>query len=677
MTTRSDDSLEMIDIKGLLGMFPNKTSFLRFKNEDPQLADQSIPAILEYAYKYNFIDNIREEAFLRFLDNKESPERYSPLSNLDFDELIETVRPPLSTNQLVNKLATIAEQFNMPKVQASMLTRLKQDFNINTNRKRAVLRTLAYWIASKRPQYEWNYEKFFDLHTSAVSNINGTMKNEGVVLLIDIQSRGGIVESREVKWMRDELACCINDLNLFSKLTRKGIRDESATSISIRLPAEKGMISETKLYSKAISHALTVAHQMSVRWLLSEHSTSQKTAVIYMHAGLFSEANIIFHTLTRTRLDSDPKIILTDFAYLCSRFAEIKAVFQRRRLSEAEANPLVRNVWSLEYFWSYTYYEFIPQLLDKDMLPAGREAYMRFKAQLFAPEQSGETQFKALNLITRKNQETLLLLEIAKVLLFRNMFNESDHILSQILLIHPDNVIARTMRLGIYLNMGLRSKGSEASEMCFNRAQAEGVYLTTQCEPNEEIWCEIGLIYYNRAVHYLRIMRKTYLNDNTQQHPVYNKGNIIDHLVKAEEAFFKGLAISTRGKDGRCLFHSTYSRCIRKSLMLNDDLLKKGKKYAFEDTQNIYKKTALEYFAMFGMVDIRVADELIPEDPQLIPDMDAQILLNIILMMTTQYDNSISSSSYLPNVIFSYCLFFWDFSPILTIGVLNPTSPHF
>ncbi len=616
--------------------------------------------IIDYAYKNDILEDKTPVAFVNFLRNSSKDDKYSPLEELSFKDVVESVREPLSVNSLVEKLEIISERLGMPKVHASMITRLKQDFNPNTAKKRAALRILSYWISKNRPQFEWNYEKFLELPQSTSRDRDNVKEMEGVVMTIDIQGRGDTVEPGAVQWLKKTLPICINDLKLYKHIDKSNIYADSTTSLTLRLPKKTGLLGEPRVYNQAIRDSLAIAHQMAVKWLLSGYSSQQRVIIIAIYAGSFFDAKIFLRPLLEARLSEDPTILLTDFAYLCSRVAEVKVVF-KRHLDFGSAKNI--NAWSVKYFWSYTYYDFIPDLLEEKMLPTNRQSYEQFKQELYFPDESKQHTFQALSIMHRFPQNALLQLEIAKVLVARRMFYEADTILSQILLIHPYYVIARIIRMMIYLSLAIEQQDFAASETCFERAITEGNYIVSYYNNDEEVWCEIGLVYYGRALKYLRSIRAGEVQDETQ----VTESNVFEFLRKAEEAFTKGMTVSATGKDNRSIFWLVYTQSLIKLLLNDRELFQKNSRETFDDVQNIYKQVGLQFFSVLGWVPSNVVKIAQTNALDRLPDLVARKILEQLLSLMNVYENSVLARNYLPNIKYAFCCFIWDFAPKLTI----------
>lgn len=652
-------------MEALLGAFPSARSFLEFERDDRPISEQAIPCIIQYAFEEGIIEKKHRKAFLQFLTRHGKTDEDLPPEGVSFNDVIDTITKQHSVNTLIWWLEAITEKFSMPKVQASMITRLKKDFNPNTTKKRSVLRILAFWLGKTHPWLDWNYERLRQLPRCIVQDTSPVNEQEGVVIAFNLQGRGDIVEPKAVQWVKDELPKCIEDLKLSDHITRRNIEVSSVASVTLKLPKKRGSTGEPRLYSQAIRESLALAHQMSVRWLLSEHSSQQRILVIAIYAGAFSDASLFLQHLLKVQLPGDPTILLTDFAYLCTEVADVKMMFERHaEQSEIGSGHPIR-VWSLSYVWSCGNYEFIPELLEERMLPTTEHAYQKFYQELYFPNEVPQKTFGALSAMDQFPQNALLLIEIAKVLLTRRMYHEADEILANILLVHRCHVAARTLRMMLYSYIALEESDCSVSELAFNRAVAEGKFITTSCVMDEEVWCEFGLVYYRRALKYLRLLRA----GKKESLKNVKKKEVFSYLKKAEKTFLKGITISPTGKHSRSFFLLGYTQGLLELLAADDSLFSQVKRPRFEGTQNIFTHVGIRFFSFAGWIKTDVVGETEGESFRQFTDSEARNITKILLYLMSVYENSVLSRNNFPSIKYSLCCLFWDFCPVLTVGL--------
>jgi len=649
-------------IRALLSTFPSEKSFLEFKKKDQKYSQYAIPKFIKEAKNKNIIQEDSEKEFLKFIRENSKNKGVTLPESLSFGDLIEQIqlREELSITNLIGELSEKAKYFGIPEPQASMVTRLKQNFNPNTTKKKCLIRILAYWLGIKNLPFNWDYEQIIDLHKKETIE-----KKEGIVIAIKILSRGGDVVSRDaVDWLKNELSKCVDDLNLLSYINKKDIKIYSATSVCLRLSKKGGPVEEPRLYSRAIRNALAIGHQLVVRWILSDYSSQQRAIITGIFAGEFNEGDIFLRSFIESHYYKDSSILLTDYARLCAKVADVRVVFDK---SPEDINlEMGLTTWEIKYFWVYTYYDFIPLLLKKEMLPTTEQSYERFIQELYFPEEVQENEFKALSKMQQFPQNTLLLLEIAKVCLSRRMFYEADAILAKILTLDPYNVIARMIRMMVYFNIALKQTNFIETEIAFDRAIAEGVFITNHPDgaKDEEVWSEFGLIYFGIALKYTSLLRKGG-KENV-------KKIIEDYLMKAEKSFLQGMVVSPTGKDNRSLYWLLYTQALIK--LLNSEkqtLFSETKQDIFIDRDNTFKVVGIRLFSILGWLREDSMERISKNDLNWLPDAEAKNIAKILLYLIEIYENSVLARNYIPNIKYAFCCLIWDFVPKLTVGLCH------
>jgi len=522
----------------LLSMFPSVKSFKDFE-KDHAVSEQAIPFIIKHSFETGIIREETRDAFLQFLAQNENDDDCSPPENITFNEILDRITE-LSVNVLLNRhLNKICGQFNMPEIQASMLTRLKNEFNLNTDKKRGTLRIMAYWIGKEYPEKGWNYEKLCKLPPNRIPR--QTREREGVAALFNIRGNQSLVEPDEVRWIKKELWNTIVELGFGDLINKNSIETNSKTSFRLKLPKDPGLPGEPRLYRSAMRNGLAFAHQMAIRWFFSEEVNHQNGFEIVFYAGQFAEADVILPFLSNTYNSEGCSVYLTDFAYQCGKITDMKIILGKTPVQITIGAGNIMNLWMLEYFWSHRYFYLIPALLKEDMLPTGKSSQIRFHQELCFPDQS-DKKFKALALIRQFPQNSLLILEVARVLMARRMFREADMIIANILSLNPHNVLARIFRTTVYASLALKEPLLSASELSFKRAIAEGEFITAFCCDDPELWRAFGLVYFARGLKYLTALRKNDTENKTQDDI---EKNMILSFEQAETIFLKGVTSST------------------------------------------------------------------------------------------------------------------------------------
>jgi len=642
-------------IKAMLSAFPSVESFSDFKENDREISRRAIPGILKFAFNHGVIDTAEESSFLAFL------EKYAVAQNevklppgITFPDVMDKLAGNLSVNALITQLEVTAREMALPEIQASMITRLKQNFVTNTPKKRALLRILAYKLSQKYPDLNWNYDLLLQLPASPDDRISLVHETAGVTITFHLQGQGEIIFPPDVAWLKHELSECIEYLQLENHISKKVIETVGATAFNLRSPKKPGPVDEPRLYNEAIRNALAISHQMAARWLLSDFSNLQKKLIIVMHAGILSEANPVIQRILETPLAGESGIYLTDFAHLCARYASVKVGFE---LYAKHAYPLTGhtgNLWLVNHFLSYSYYDYIPCLLEGKMLPCSTEepSYEDFKRVLHFPEQAGQTMFGAIRAMHRFPQSVLLLTEIAKVLKARNMPFEADTVLGNLLLSHPFNLVARLMRMLIYSNVAQTQANFPSAKLAFERADAEGEFIVSCSQPESDIWHEIGVLNFSRALKYLQ-----YLKDKNPAHRDIKIEDVIQYLEKAQNAFMKSMTVSATGKALNSLYMFGYTLCLLQLLPVDKKSAGKDKN---AEARDVFKDVSTRVFRNIGWIrtDAASADHKL--------DKTFQNLFLTINLVIARYDNLVLCRSNIPHMKYMFALILWDFAPAIS-----------
>lgn len=655
-----------MSINSLLHAFPCVASFYDFKENDREISRRAIPGIIKYAFNHSIIETASEAAFVAFLEKYGKTDVSDKLPDgLTFSDVLNTLSGNLSVNALIAQLEVTARELSLPEVQATMITRLKKKFVINTPKKRALLRILAFKLAQKHPELNWHYDLLLQLPGVPADRLEVLQENSGVTIAFHLHGQGSIIFPADVVWLKKELSSCITYLRLEQHLHKKNIEMIGATSFNLRTAKKPGPMEEHRLYNEAIRNVMAIAHQMSARWLLSEYSTPQKKLIIIIHAGIMTEANLTIQRMLEFSLNTESGIYLTDFAHMCALYASVKAGFELYAKNSRRSTGYSGDIWSVSNFLSYSYFDYIPCLLEEKMLPRSISdpSYEDFKRTLHFPEQAGYCFFGAIKAMHRFPQSTLLLTEIAKVLRARLMPHEADAVLANLLLTNPLNMVARLMRMTIYSNIAQTQSDILSAKLSFERAEAEGNFIVNYCEPKSDIWHEIGVMHFGKCIKYLKYLREKSPSGRDK----IRKQDLLDQLAKANDAFLKNMTASATGKTLSSLYMFGYTLCL--SELLSAGIIPAGKSSNAVKTgiHRIYKNISMRIFRSIGWL----RDEHLATDNKI--EDTFQNLLITINMVIARYENLILCRSNIPFIKYTVALSLWDFTPTITPQICRMT----
>lgn len=642
--------------EALYRMFPTVDSFQNFVSEDNDDNRKIRRNLVDIAFKNKHIPDRTEHELCKLI-NTMSMTRVTPHhEKLSFSDIMDNLAQGASINTLVEWLNYLATDLGFPKIQASMITRMKQSGQFKTSRQQLLLRLIAFWTGLKRPLLPYTFQTFTESFAFALAPAHD-VDDEGVRIDFTFLQTVEIIDFQMIDWLKTELLQCIKDLNLFS-ITGSKISFYSTITASLKIHKDKGPTLEPRLYSQAIRCALVIAHQIIIRWAISSVNRKQNPMVIAIAAGKFSKLSGQIQSLLDARLSEALIVRMSDYAKLCVSVTDAKVVFHPGPLTLTIPNGDIFTLWVIKHFW-FLYYDFIPRLLDSDMLPTNDNAYDDFKNLIYFPgSESISSGNHILSAIRKFPQNDILIIETAKICLSRRMFAEANSILMTIFASDPFNPVARTLRMVIFLNMAMAQNDYTVFELYFDRAKKEGDFVLKYCKEEEEIWCEYGLLHWTRAIFILRQLRRQIITDKFRRAEL--KEILLSDLREAETCFQNGMIFSpTVNRPGFWIVHlkSLYTM-VKQDATITESL------NPIRDTSGVYASISVNFFISLGWIDPAVLT---------LTDIDKLLYhLNLFINRIEQgiytYDGSVNLRMYKPNVAYSIATVMWDFSPIMTIG---------
>lgn len=652
----SDDGI----ISGMWSMYPSWRSFRQFEQEDDEIANHATPRIMAFLKQQGVFESAERPLFEKFIRNNSSLlTPVQPAPGFNFENLLEEILGARTVKWLVEQLNRIAQDFNMPRIQESMLTRLKKDFlrnRINTAKKRSCLRILAFWIGKTQPKLGWNYDVIAGL-PDLIDQRGETEAGEGARMAFHLRGQREIIVTDDLEWLETAIKSSINDLKLFHI---EPVLVCDGTTLFLNIPRQKGRPAELQLYSQAICDSIGIAHQVVVRWALSANCGRSKKIVVAIAAGEFHQSDRLLYTLLEAKLSSKPAICLTDFAYLCARAADVKVVFAEKP-DRVHLKNSVLPVWRIRSFWTFTYFDFVPSLQNEDMPLFNSQDHKDFQAALYFKDKIKLKRFNALAAINRFPQNSMLLLEVAKVLFYKKMFQEAYMLTSKVIPFDPHHVVARTLRMLVLLNLALKQRDASLKTRFFERALAEGQFITANGSfQHEDFFCEFGLVYFAWGVQLLIDIRAD-PNKASQREQVFTL------LRQAEDRFEKGIIHSSTGVGHRSIFWLWHVRGLRMLLEKNRaDLF--NKETLLADPDDIYAAVVKEIFVLSGWI---IDDPDSGKRPQELTAYQLASFLKIVDNIFKIYDNSVLLKSYSPNIKLAFATVLFDINPFLTVKTVK------
>lgn len=660
----------------LLSVFPSVETVSDFKRNDPDVAKNTLPAFARFAHEKRLIPAGTEAAFLELI--RERGGRMAaqpPPPGFDFGDLMDKMAGDASVNHLVDaELKPIARRFGFPDAQASMISRMRKKFNPNTRAKKNLLRVLAFWLGVNRPYWGWNYETLLTLGAFQPTQPPTDLR-DGVRMAVHVAGHNDLLDPESVVWLKNEMIGSMKDLDMF--YVDAGQVVGATTTVYVNIPRTRGRQGDLTLYARALRDAVALAHQMVVRWNLSNFSGVDNRIVIALAAGPFVDLEMYIQAMLKASQPEGAIIRMTPFAHMCANLAEIKLTFNPRPREVALYDGGVMTVWSVDSLWTHIYYDFAPPVLE--ILPSDPASHGAFKSSLFA---DNAVENPALAAVYKHAQDTLLILEIAKTCVARGLFHESDRFLSIILANHPFHVAARTMRIVARMNIALCQSRFSAAHILFTEAVNEGTFIIENCRvEDEEPFCELGQVHYCIARRLFNILRNDpeetaraaglYADadgepDSESARTVLRR-QVMAHLKQARDCFETGRTISPSGMGNRSLHWSFRIYALIRLLETDGRAFEPADRpdRPLTDRFDIFRGTAKEFSCALGWTG-----EL-PENGGDYSEAGETELFTRILSAFELYDNAVQLRSYGANVKYAFAILLFDFAPRLTVGLLK------
>lgn len=645
----------------ILSVFPNQDSFREFINDNRTKVERFI----DIARDIEIIGKDEGERELEYfiLENFIDPDSCAPPYGMSLGELLEDkdiIRN--SVRGLTEWINDLVERFNLGclipsgKLSNVMLSRMQRE-PVNTVNKRNYLRLLAFWFGYSRTNLgdAWNYETLVKLCPMDID----VKSKRGVRIAFDLYSRGDVIEAASVNWLKAELVKCIKDLSLTN---RNRISSFSTTSFFLDIPKDNDSLENVDhphSYGRAIKDALSIAHQISVRWSLSKYSTPKRMLTIAIAAGELSNLDIYLQSIIRTKLTADSVIRMSDFAHLCVLVNDIRTVFcEKPKEIEISTGETV-SIWWVMGLWNTNFWDLIPDLLSDPVLQSDAKTDQEFMKMLWFDDAGNEPgKEKRINSVAsflKTPQNSFLGLEIARTLYFRRRFLAADEILRIILSADPSNLPARTLRMEIYWIMGVEAKSYAVSDIHFRQAEKQAELINEICTTKiEDYFCEYGLGKMGHALTILRRVREGG-GEYREKEFVLTPENIFRLLDEAQSLFEMGMTLASRGH--RSYYFMLFTLGLKR-VLLSDNSVFKNPSMPIRDKGEHVNGTASDvYYAIGWLNKERELKEQYRE------------FLNFLGNAVANYGESILLSNSLPNTRFSFASILWDFSPILNAGI--------
>ncbi|MBU0995006.1 MAG: hypothetical protein KJ737_21140 [Proteobacteria bacterium] len=646
----------------ILAVFPTLETLHSFSRKN--FNKKALESFIAFAANEGVIDKNDGDAFRQFIRiNERDHGTCTPPKNLNLEEIFKRKKEFLKTNLSARtmtdriNLLILKYQIDLPKVSNTMLTRLKKE-PADTSHKRNTLRSLAFWIGYERSELgpAWNFETFLKLCNEAKRN---TDFKEGVRIGFTLSSRGDVIDLQVTGWLKNNLKDYIrNAIDLMPSGNWGKVKSHDITTSYIDFPKEEG-VNNPISYQTCIRNAIAIAHQISIRWAMSEYCTKNRFLSIGIAAGDFKNLDNYLLPILNAKLPGDPVIRMTDYAHQYVLMNDIRAVFCETPKETILFNGEALNIWWIEGLWSYIYWDFIPAMLEDSIMQTNPSSLEVLNQLLFFPEQLEiEVQPNTITRFFAFPHNSMLGIEIAKTFFFRRRFFEANEILRMVLSIDPKSLNARTLRMVIFRSLASEAESSDMSEIHFKRAEKEAEYILENCRLlDEDFYCEYGVISLTKAIIMLKKMRTIKEAHFNKSDVEKSKNTIFERLEMATDIFEKAMMVSATGYRSVYLLFSTQvlARLLKRNVMF----------FTRADLPIHLSDNTIREFGRDILVSLNFLRSELPEKEQ-------RLFLEKILMKSfANHNDAVSLETYRPTIYFCFAVILWDVDPAPTVGTIK------
>jgi hypothetical protein len=662
---------ESNSLSALLAVFPTVDTFAEFCEEVDN--KKALESFLSFAFRNDLIkkeDGKSLQALIR--QHSRANTNLIPPNHLSFEDLLEKkeeiLKMNLSGRALTDRVNSLIKEqlIELPKVSNSMLTRLKKE-PADTLYKQNVLRSLAFWLGHERADLSplWNFETLRRLCGEKKPSEN---YREGIRIGFALYGRGDVIDHDIVGWLKKALRNYIEQSVGHFFYGRWGrVRSHDITTLYVDFPKEEESGTPAS-YQQCLRSAVSLAHQIAVRWALSKYCTKNRFLSIGIVAGEYANLDNYLLPILNTKLPGDPVIRVTDYVRQCLLINDIRANLCERPNETTLFNGEALTIWWVVALWSTLYFDFVPDLLEDRILQTNPASVESLNRLLWPPEEKKPTDFEkdepnAVTTFFKVPHNSLLGVEIAKTLYYRHRFWEALEIIRIVLSIDPTHVIARTLRMVILRNLAIDALSFSVSEHLFKQAEQEALYVREYCsDQSEDFFCEYAVGYLAKAMSTVRYMRKDKGIINRQQEFEQLKQAVFSEFDQAEDLFEKGMTVSPSGIRSSYLLDSVR---VLKAILKNDEALFTDPQKPIDGLPDIVRQPSIDLQWQIGF-----SREDIP------PQQRAEFIFQSALQKFKIHDDSISLEAYRPTTYFCHITSLWDFAPVRTVAIAK-RAVHF
>ena len=639
----------------LRSIFPDISSLNSFKQD---CNDDILQSLVLFAFKAKLISQPDYSEFKEFIQQKHLSKAEPDTNNVPktFEELLdrknELLEIDFSISRLTEEINKLLKDSHLKLNRIknrSVFTNLKKQHSPDTYVKRNALRAFAFWIGYYRSHLvlKYNYEKLLQLCKNKKIDWN---EKEGCRVAFALYDRGDDIDLDMLDWLSREIKNYLKEN--FEKSSFKFTTENITTRyVDIFIDQHHESFNNPSSYSKSINFSISLAYQISIKWALSPFGAKQTFLSIGLAAGKFKLLDIYIKSILKEKLPDDPAIRMTDFTRQCILMNEIRVIINNVPKEIEISSGEMIHVWWITGLWNTIYWDFIPEMISDSVLQSDNKLI-----NLLWLNEEVESQQKnnmdAISLMLRFPSNTLLGLEIAKTLYYRQKFFEANEVLRIILSREPSNIIARSLRMSIFWNIGLICDNYPMSNTFFKSAEEESTLIENYSNvTDEDYYCDRGLGIMANAMTLFRMLRNK--QEYHQNNYELSKQEVLNLIIKAESIYEKGFAVSPTGATS--IYFIACTRSFRRIITLNDTYFQNSDCMIL-DKNEIFIQTGKELFSLMGWLRFDL-----PENQRY------SLFFKILEKLINVHSNATFLKGFKPNALFCYAVLLWDFFPYKTV----------
>jgi len=652
-------------ISAILATFPTAEYFTSFYqiNDNSDICD----SFIDFAARNSVITTPDIESLEQFIrSHTDDAVKFKVPKDINFEELLnrkgEMLHLNLSLRALCKRINAIltTSKIALPHVTNSMLIRLKKE-PLDTAYKSNVLRSIAFWLGYERADVssKWNFDTLIKLFPESRRSQNYSEYDEGVRIGFALTSRGEVIDHEILGWLKKAIKSYITEAIshfLYGKWGK--VKAYDITTLYIDFPKEKEG-GNLEHYRECLWSAVRLAHQIAVRWALSKYASNNRFLSIAIASGDYAVLDKHLLPLLNAKLPDDPMIRISDHARDCLLINDVRTIVCQKpaeaRLFNGESLP----IWWITSLWTTHYFDFVSDLLHDEILYNSPASIEKLNQLLWPMEDVDIASCKisdenSITTFFKYPHNSLLGVEIAKTLYYRQRFSEAAEILRIVLSINPGDLVARTLRMMLLRNMALDTPSHRTAAAVYRQAKLEADNIRENCDrQTEDFYCEYAIVYMSEAMSTVRYTRNHPEVSANLQELRKLKYDVYKALDQAKYLFEKGISVSASGTRSSYLLKSAI---MLKAILKNDDELFVNPDKPITASPEVGQQESMDVQWQVGLrrgeLPLKKQDELV---------------VKLTIQKGAIHDASIGLFSYRPTTQFCNAVVLWDFLPVHTV----------